>query len=99
MPQLKNIEWFKKEIAPNLNGYTLDYRFFAKGDFGSLSQVTFESEKIGGNIDFWGLGWLGIFIWDFEKDETLLNILLETDEIVKKEEAILQTVNILELNK
>jgi len=77
---IHDIESFKSELAPLLNEYELKYRFFEEGDFGSLNQVEFNSSKIGGNIDFWGLGWLGIFVWDYRKEEELLNVLLMPDE-------------------
>ena len=72
-----NIDWFKVRIAPHLDNYVLNYRHFENGDFGDLDQVSFESEKIGGEIDFWSLGRLSIFIWSYEKEKQLLNILLE----------------------
>lgn len=81
----KGIEWFKNEVSPNLEGYELSYKFFEEGDFGSLNQVEFNSRKIGGNIDFWGLGWLGVFVWDYEKEEQILNILLEPHQNTEKE--------------
>jgi len=80
-----DIEWFKKEVASKLNGYEFDYKFFKEGDFGSLNQVEFNSKKIGGNIDFWELGWLGVFIWSYEKEVQLLNILLEPHQKEEKE--------------
>jgi hypothetical protein len=77
MKKVKDIKWFKDKLATKLEGYELNYKFYNEGDFGSLNQVEFNSKKIGGNVDFWGLGWLGIFVWDYERAEQLLNILLE----------------------
>lgn len=85
MQTVKNIEWFKKEIEPQLKNYELQYRFYEQGDFGSLNQVLFESKEKGGNIDFWGLGWLGVFIWDYIEKEEILNTLLEPHQIEEKE--------------
>ena len=85
MAEIKDIEWFKKEIAPHLTGYELKYRFYEKGDFGSLSQVMFESVKIGGSIDFWGLDWLGISVFSYETEDVLLNVLFETGHHDEKE--------------
>ena len=82
-----DIEWFKEEIFPNFKDYELNYRYFDEGDFGSLNQVEFNSNKIGGNIDFWGLGWLGIFVWDYENENEILNILLEPKQEREKIEA------------
>lgn len=88
MTNLHNIEWFKSELAPQLKGYELEYKFFGEGDFGSLNQVEFNSSKIGGNIDFWGLGWLGVFVWDYQKEEELINVLIKPDDDEKKRLAI-----------
>jgi len=79
-----NIDSFKSELAPRLKEYKLEYRFFDEGDFGSLNQIEFNSSKIGGNIDFWGLGWLGIFVWDYRKEEQLLNVLIKPEEEEEK---------------
>ncbi|SEA67539.1 hypothetical protein SAMN05192529_14414 [Arachidicoccus rhizosphaerae] len=82
-----NIEWFKNEFSSKLSGYELEYKFFNEGDFGSLNQIEFNSKKRGGNIDFWGLGWTGIFVWDYETEEQLLNVLLEPHQEKEKEQA------------
>ena len=82
-----NIEWFKEELSPNMQGFELNYRYFDQGDFGSLNQVEFNSKKLGGNIDFWGLGWIGIFVWDYEKQEQLLNLLIEPNQEAEKKDA------------
>ena len=84
---MKDIEWFKNQIAPTLVNYELQYRFYNEGDFGSLNQVIIESPQRGGGIDFWGSGWLGIDIFDYEKGESLQNILLEPHQIKEKEMA------------
>ena len=85
---ITNIDSFKSELAPKLGGYKLEYKFFSEGDFGSLNQVEFNSIKIGGNVDFWGSGWLGVFVWDYQKEEQLLNLLLKPDEEEEKKIAI-----------
>jgi len=85
MNEIKDIEWFKKVLTPILNNYEIKYRSYEEGDFGSLNQVIFESPKKGGGIDFWGLGWLGIDVYDYEKNEQLLNILLEPHQELEKE--------------
>jgi hypothetical protein len=87
MGKVRDLNWFKNEMSPNLKEYELVYKFFKKGDFGSLNQVEFNSKKIGGNIDFWGLGWLGIFVWNYETEEEVLNILLEPHQEAEKEKA------------
>jgi hypothetical protein len=80
----QDLDWFEKEVAPNLNGYELNYKFYQEGDFGSLNQIEFNSKKVGGNIDFWGLGWLGVFVWNYESEEQILNLLLEPHQDEEK---------------
>jgi hypothetical protein len=75
-----DINWVRETLIPSMKEYRFDYKYFEQGDFGSLSQFNFESSKFGGNIDFWGLGWLGILIWDFQKEEEVINVLLESHE-------------------
>ena len=55
-----------------------------------LNQVEFNSKKVGGNIDFWGLGWLGVFVWDYEKEEQLINLLIEPSQ--EEEDCSLQKI-------
>ena len=93
---VKDIEWFKKSVEPLLNGYEINYKYYDKGDFGSLNQAEFNSKKIGGNVDFWGLGWLGVFVWSYETDEQLINILVESDKEVEKEKTLIELLQILE---
>lgn len=73
----KDITWFKDGIEPKMKGFKIEYKYWEEGDFGSLNQIEFNSKKIGGEIDFWGLGFLGIFLWDYETDKEIMNVLLE----------------------
>ena len=95
MENTRDLNWFKTEIEPKLTQYEITHRFYAEGDFGSLNQVEFNSDKIGGNVDFWGLGWLGIFVWNYEKEEQLLNILLEPNQESDIEKAFEELENLL----
>lgn len=96
MKKEKDIEWFRKEIEPKLKGYQFGYRFFKEGDFGSLNQVEFSSAMLGGSIDFWGLGWLGIFIWNNVSEEQIFNILIEPNQEREKEIALEKLQDILQ---
>ncbi|WP_222984568.1 hypothetical protein [Flagellimonas meishanensis] len=81
MDVLKNIDWFKKSVAPLLKSYEVKYKSFEKeGDLGSLVQAEFNSERIDGTVDFWSLGWIGIHVWDNSNQKELLNILHAPDE-------------------
>ena len=95
MEKIKDVEWFKDNVVPKIKGYELEYKFFDEGDFDSLNQIEFNSKKIGGNVDFWGLGWLGIFVWNYETEEQLLNVLLEPNQQKEQDEALRQLQNLL----
>ncbi len=75
-------------MAPTLKDYEIEYRYYKDGDFGSLNQVIFNSPRQGGGVDFWSLGWLGIDLYSYEQEKTLLNILLEPDHQKEKDEAL-----------
>ena len=76
----KTLEWFKKEVSPDLLNYKITYRNYENGDFGDLDQIIIESKILGGGIDFWSSGWLEIDLYDYEKEELLINVLLEPTE-------------------
>jgi len=81
------IDWFKKEVLPILVDYDVTVRYSEEGDFGSLSQFEFNSIELGGNVDFWGLNWLGIYLWSYKEERVLLNVLLDPDQELSKEQA------------
>jgi hypothetical protein len=93
---MKDVNWFKKQVEPGLKGYEVKYKFFEKGDFGSLNQIEFNSEEQGGEIDFWSTGCLGIHLVDYKKGEELLNAFFdphqekEKEQILKKLQSLLQ---------
>jgi hypothetical protein len=84
---VRKIEWFKTEVLPILVEYDVTFRYFEDGDFGSLSQFDFNSIELGGNVDFWGLNWLGIYLWSYKEERVLLNVLLDPDQELSKEQA------------
>ena len=69
MEKVRDIKWFKNIVVPTLVSYEVTYRFYENGDFGSLNQIIFESAEKGGQIDFWGLGWLGVDLFDYKTEE------------------------------
>ena len=76
----KTLEWFKKEVSPDLLNYKITYRSYKNGDFGDLDQIIIESKSLGGGIDFWSSGRLGIELYDYEKEKQIINVLLEPTE-------------------
>ena len=83
-----DVTWFKAAIAPRLQGFTLTYRYFEQGDFGSLHQVEFDSARKGGEFNFWGMEWLGLFLFDYDAEEVLFNRLVTQEEEAEKIHAI-----------
>ena len=59
---MTDIEFFKKEVASLLSSFNIEYLNYSDGDLGTLEQVVFDTQNIGGNFDFWESGWLGIYI-------------------------------------
>ncbi|WP_407337047.1 hypothetical protein [Dickeya ananatis] len=47
-----NIDYFKKNIAPKMKGYTFKYSYYTNGDFGDLERVEFEGKNRMGGMDF-----------------------------------------------
>jgi hypothetical protein len=95
MASAYDIAWFKVVIAPRLLGYTITYRYFEQGDFGSLYQVEFNSVQKGGAFDFWGMDWLGIHLVDYRKDVALVNKLLTDAEEHEKRQVIATFLSLL----
>lgn len=89
------IDWFKESLFSEFIGYEINYRFYDDGDFGSLYQIEFNSELLGGSIDFWGLDWLGIYVWDYKKEKQLFNILIEPNQNDEKEEALKKLIGFI----
>jgi hypothetical protein len=84
---MKDLEWFKNNISPSLNGYELIYKSFEEeGDFGFLSRVEFISSVLEGNVDFWSSGWLDVFVWSNEVRDEVLNVMLEPQQEMEKDD-------------
>ena len=60
--------------------YKITYRSYKNGDFGDLDQIIIKSKILGDGIDFWSSGWLGIELYDYEKEKLIINVLLEPTE-------------------
>ena len=82
----KNFDWAKKNFLPKLFGYDFNFRYFDDGDFGSLNQIEFDSAEYSGAIDFWGMNWLGIFVWDKIREEEKINLMFSPEQEKEKEE-------------
>ena len=46
----KTLEWFKKEVSPDLLNYKITYRSYKNGDLGDLDQIIIESKILGGEV-------------------------------------------------
>lgn len=93
---IRDFLWFKENLVPVLKGFELKYRSYEEGDFGKLNQVEFNSQKKGGNIDFWEQGWLGIFLWDYITEEEIMNVLIKPNENEEKEKALERFLKLLD---
>lgn len=92
-----NSRWFKQNLEKLFTKYKLTYRYFPEGDLGSLDEVAFESEKVGGAINYWGKGYLGIFIYDYRKEIEIMNVLLSSEQNLEKEKFIKKMLTLLNL--
>ena len=72
----RNLQWFKEYFIQHLENYDIEYRYFPKGDFGTLNQINFDSNKLGGTIEFWGKGYTYIMLYDYEHEVDLINVML-----------------------
>lgn len=90
-----DIQWFKEKVEPVLDDFEIKYKYFEKGDFGSLNQVEFNSSTQGGEVDFWNSGFLGIHLVDYTKGVELLNEFWEPEYVVEKRTALRKLQNLL----
>ena len=90
----RNLQWFKERFIQHFRNYDIEYRYFPEGDFGTLNQINFNSNKYGGTIEFWGRGYTYIMLYDYEHESDLINVMLlpndkSTDFIWQKLETFL----------
>lgn len=84
---MENINWFRVEFEPHLSGYETKYRFYEKGDFGTLNQVEFNKDDRGGEVDFWSSGHIGIHFVNYRNAEALLIAFLEPKDALRRKHA------------
>ena len=77
---MKDLGWVQKNLIPHLIDYTIECNYYSEGDFGSLYAITFESSQKGGYIHFWGSGWFGVDVYDYEKDEEKIKTIKEAND-------------------
>lgn len=92
---MEKIDWFKNEILPHFKNYKLMYKDFYNGDLGDLKRIEFENEIIGGCVEFWSSGWIGIHAYDYIKDMEIMNILMEPSETEKFYVEINNLINLI----
>ncbi len=82
-------EWLTEHVISKLNSdFEVQERFYEHGDFGSLRQINFDTQNIGGNVDFWGKDWLGVFVYNYKEEKELLNVLIEANHNEDKQKAL-----------
>ncbi|HET7117501.1 MAG TPA: hypothetical protein VFI29_13470 [Hanamia sp.] len=84
----RNIDWFKKSISPFLKDFEIKYKFFEKGDFGSVNRASFNNDEKGGYVDFWTSGWVNVYLVDYLEGNEILNALIEPNESQKIDEVL-----------
>lgn len=69
----EGLKWFNLNIKPYLDSkYELKFVNEQGGDLGDLSGVQFDSEKQGGYIYFWSLGFVGYQLFDYVNEIELV---------------------------
>lgn len=87
---MRDIDWFNEGYSQLFHNFELQYQYFPNGEFGSLNQIEFNSNEYGGNIDFWGNGWIGIFVWDYQNDIEIMNFLYDNEQEQEINEAFMK---------
>lgn len=80
--------WLQVHIPELLHGFDIQYKQFGRGDFGHLDRVDFEGYGLGGSIDIWDQGWLGLHLYDYGSEEVRMHLLLSPQEDQDKRMAI-----------
>lgn len=78
---LKDIDWFKRQVAPLLIDYDIKCHHTLTDDTGRYQRAAFSSDALSGHIDFWDMGHLHICVWESIKEQELMNIILEPADI------------------
>jgi hypothetical protein len=76
-------------------GYEIEHKKFLNGDFGDLERFEFNNAELGGGVDFWSSGWLGIHLVDYATEEELMNFLLEPQEEDAQKERLRELLSLL----
>ncbi|SFQ23450.1 hypothetical protein [Parafilimonas terrae] len=90
-----DIKLFKQELKHFFKQYEIEYRHFPEGDFGELQEVVFENKFKVGAIQFWGMDYLAIQLFDYQTQEMLINIIFEPDQDAQKEKGLQNLVNLI----
>lgn len=93
----KDIDWFKKYMAPSLEGMKFEYSFFENGDFGNLHRVEIEGGGKGGNLDFWEKDWIEIHLYDYNEDKELIHALLEPTQLKERDDLLEKFESLLKI--
>ena len=73
-----DIEWFQQQFKEKLRAYKLKVTVFdnpLKDPFGDLTRIEFQRGHIDGMVNFYSRGVVYIEVFDWEKEENILNIL------------------------
>ena len=80
--------YFNEALMPYFEQFELKNKFYKNGDFGDLNQIEFNSDCMGGVVDFWSNGYISLHLVDYLSGNELLNIMLESNKIEEQKNQI-----------
>ncbi|WP_455922153.1 hypothetical protein [Pseudomonas putida] len=86
---------FNTHFIASLEGYSVKYSQFERGDFGGLDRVELDGFNKLATLEFWSKGWIGFEIFDCSIDQQVMNELLSPDEVKPRLDAFEKFMSIL----
>lgn len=74
------VDQFCGEIKSLLGVYFLERSSFANGEFGNLERIELEGLNKQVTVDFWSKGWIAIDVYDCQREQQIMNVLLSPEK-------------------
>jgi len=87
--------WFQKNIEPRLAGCSFTYSSFSRGHFGDRERVEVAAGRKLATMEFWSEGWVGIDVYDLDRDDQVMNTLISPEENYLVVRVIERMVNLM----